>query len=109
MKKIMARLNRIDDAMAMEEIIPPYLKQYAYLCKEKRLYACLNLCNSLEIDFVEVFMKHIINENKRLENQVERCNLYYQAKLNTTTVKIAWGALILSVISILATIGFHYL
>lgn len=104
MKKIMARLSRFDDAMLMEEIITPYLKQYAYLCKEKKLYKALDLCNSFETNFVEVFRKHITNESKRLENQVERCNLYYQAKLNTTTLKIAFGALAASVLSVLISI-----
>lgn len=109
MKKIMARLNRIDDALRMEEVINPYLRQLKYLCEQKKVFRAFNFANEFETNFVDVFTKHLLNEKNRLENQVERCNLYYQAKLNTTTVKIAWGALIVSFIAILATIGFHYL
>jgi hypothetical protein len=104
MKKIMARLNRIDDALLLEEVMTPFLTKYAYFCREKKNYQALYFCSSFSTDFVEVFKKHLINEKNRLGNQVERCNLYYQAKLNTRTVTIAWAALGVSVLSILATI-----
>lgn len=91
MKKVMARLHRIDDIMLMEEIMTPYFRQYANLCKEKGLSHCADLNNSFESNFVERLRTHLENERMRLGNQIERCNLYYQAKLNTRTVRIAWG------------------
>jgi hypothetical protein len=106
MKKIMARLHRIDDIISMDEIIRPYLREYDYLCKEKGLQEAVEISNSFNINFVEKFRNHVINEGTQLENQIERCNLYYQAKLNTTTVRVAYAALAVSVISILATIVF---
>ena len=100
MKKIMARLNRIDDALLLDEVITPHLKQYEYLCEQKNIDEGLNMVNWFESNFVEVFKKHLLNEKNRFGNQVERCNLYYQAKLNTTTVKIAWAAFGASILSI---------
>jgi hypothetical protein len=104
MKRIMARLNRIDDALQMEEVTKPYLMQFKYLCEEKKVFRAFNFANEFQTNFIDVFTKHLLNEKNRLENQVERCNLYYQAKLNTRTVTIAWVALGVSVLSILATI-----
>jgi hypothetical protein len=104
MKRIMARLNRIDDALQMEEVTKPYLTQFKHLCEENKVFRALNLANEFQTNFIDVFTKHLLNEKNQLENQVERCNLYYQAKLNTRTVTIAWVALGVSVLSILATI-----
>ena len=104
MKRIMARLNRIDDALTMEEVITPYLRQLKYLSEGKEVFRAFNFPKEFETNFVEPFTKHLLNEKNRLENQVERCNLYYQAKLNTRTVTIAWAALGVSVLSILAAI-----
>lgn len=105
MKKTMARLNSIDTLlMGLEQIMPLYIRTYAKLCEEKGLSECLDMCNSFKVYFVERLRKTLELERETLENQVERCNLYYQAKLNTRTVTIAWAALGVSVLSILATI-----
>lgn len=100
MKKIMSRLHRIDDILLLEEIIPSYLEHYIYLCKQKKLEDYAAFAIDFRENFIDRFTTHVINESNRLEHQVERCNLYYQAKLNTTTVRTAYIALVISLLSL---------
>ena len=103
-RKIMTRMNRIDDALESLDKISFYLKYYEDLCKQKGLTAYANLSEILRVYGVEEFAKILRNEVKKHKNQIERNNIYNQAKLNTKTLKIAYAALGISVLFAIITI-----
>ena len=110
-RKIMNRTNKIDDALINLEKISLYLKYYEDLCKQKGLTADANLSEILRVYGVEEFAKSLENEVKHHKNQIERNNLYNQAKLNaktlkiaTKTLKIAYAALTVSVLFAILTV-----
>lgn len=97
-RKIMNRMNRIDDALDSLEKISFYLKYYEDLCKQKGLTTYANLSEIFRVYGIEEFIKILRNEIKKHKNQIERNNMYNQAKLNTKTLKIAYAALAISVL-----------
>ncbi len=104
LKRIMVRLNRIDDALGGIERIAFYLTHYENICKAKGLNKYAELSELFRVYSIEEFGKSLKMEASQLRGKVERSNLYFQSKLNTTTVRIAYFALAISVLSVLITI-----
>lgn len=104
LKKIMIHLNKIEDSLNAVDLISYYLRYYEDLCKKKGIEKYAQLSESFRIYSIEQFAKSLEMEAKQLRNQVERSNLYYQAKLSSKTVKIANVALVVSALSLLIAI-----
>lgn len=98
MEKIMIRMNRLDDALDHLERISFYLKYYEDVCKQKGLTMYANASEIFRVFSIKEFIKSLRIEAKQHRNQIERSNLYYQAKMNTKTLKIAYAALGISVL-----------
>lgn len=107
-RKITSRMNRINDALESLERISVYLKYYEDLCKQKGLTMDANLSEIFRVYGVEEFIKILRIEAKKHRKQIERNNLYNnmynQAKLNTKTLKIAYAALVISVLFAILTV-----
>ena len=107
-RKIMNRMNKIDEALGNLEKISLYLKYYEDLCKQKGLTNNANLSEIFRVYGAEEFTKNLRNEINHHKNQIERNNMYNRAKLNTKTLKIATKSLKIAyaalVISVLFTI-----
>ena len=103
-RKIMDRMNRIDEALESLEKISLYLKYYEDLCKQKGLTMYANLSELFRVYGIEEFIKTLRIEVKQHKNQIERSNLYNQAKLNTKTLKIAYASLVISVLFAVLTV-----
>jgi hypothetical protein len=111
MRKIMDRMNKIDDALGNLEKISLYLKYYEDLCKQKGLTTDANLSEIFRVYGVEEFAKSLRNEVTHHKNQIERNNMYNRAELNTKTLKIATktkkiacAALVISVLFAILTV-----
>jgi len=109
MKKIMTRLNRIDDALMGLSRIEFYLKQYEDCCQDKKLDKPAGHARMFRISSIEIAKETLTTEGKRLGNQIERCNLYYQPAIKTRTLRVATISLAISSLSfflaILVTLG----
>jgi hypothetical protein len=103
-RNIMNRLNSVDDALDSLEKISFYLKYYEDLCKQKGLTTYANLSEIFRVYGIEEFTRILKNEIKKHKNQIERNNMYNQAKLNTKTLKIAYTALAISVLFAILTV-----
>lgn len=104
MKKIMVRLNRIDDAILGFGRIEQYLLYYEDLCKKKKLTKPAEHTEMFRAANITVAKEYLICEGKRLRNQIERCNLYYQPAIKTKAVRVASVALAISSLSFLLSI-----
>jgi hypothetical protein len=109
-RKITSRMNRINDGLESLERISVYLKYYEDLCRQKGLTNDANLSELFRVFGIEEFIKILRIEAKKNRKQIERDNLYNnmynQARLNTKTLKIAYTALGISILSvILAVLG----
>lgn len=104
MKKIMTRMNRIDDALMSMDVVSFNLKYYEDACREKGLIKYAELAALFRVYSVDRLRRSLRTESRRLGNQIERCNLFYQSKLNTKTLKIAYVALIISALSVFLTV-----
>jgi hypothetical protein len=123
LQSIMVHISRVDDALDAIDSISFYLKHYEDLCRSKGLPKYAGLSESFRVYSIEQFGISLEREAKKLRNQVERSNLYYQAKLNTnvektaeksleisdTSKKIAVYALLISALSVLVTIILRWL
>ncbi len=110
LKKIMVRLNRIDDALMSLDMISFILRYYEDACKEKSLTNYSGLAELFRIYSIDKLRESLRTEANRLGNQIERCNLYYQAdidrkslKINASALKVAYIALGISALSVLLT------
>jgi hypothetical protein len=110
-KKIMIRMNRLDDALMALDKISIHLKYYEDTCKEKGLTKPAKIANLFRVTSIDVLRESLRTEAKRLENQIERCNLYYQSDINTKSftinanaLRVAYIALSISALSVLLTI-----
>jgi len=110
-RKIMNRMNKIDDALGNLEKISLYLKYYEDLCKQKGLTTNANLSEIFRVYGVEEFANSLRNEVKHHKNQIERNNMYNRAKLNRKTLetakkslKTAYAALVITVLFIFLTV-----
>lgn len=104
MKKIMTRMNRIDDALMSLDLVSFNLKYYEDACREKGLIKYAELAVLFRVYSVDRLREILRTESRRFGNQIERCNLFYQSKLNTKTLKIAYIALIISALSVFLTV-----
>ena len=104
LKKIMIRMNRIDDALMGLDRVSFLLKYYENACREKKLEKYAWLSETFRVYSIDMIRESIRTEARRLENQIERCNLYYQSKLNTKTLNTAYAALGVSALSFLLAI-----
>ncbi len=98
MEKIMIRMNRLDDALDYLERISFNLKYFEDVCKQKGLTMYANVSEIFRVFSIEEFIKSLRIEAQQHRNQVERSNLYFQAKLNTKTLRVAYLALGVSVL-----------
>jgi hypothetical protein len=104
MKRIMFRLNGIDEALMGLDRLSYYLKSYQELCREKRLGELVEHAQFFENSILNELRRSIESEAKRLRNQIERCNLYYQPAMKNRTLWVALGSLAISCLAFLLTI-----
>jgi hypothetical protein len=104
MKRIMFRLNGIDEALMGLDRISLYLKHYQELCRDKRLDEFVEHAQFFEDSILNELRRSIESEAKRLRNQIERCNLYYQPAMKNRTLWVALGSLAISCLAFLLTI-----
>jgi hypothetical protein len=104
MKKIMVRMNRIDDGLWGLYRIDFYLRYYEDLCNKKKLTDYANLAELFRTSSIDAAKETLTTEEKRWRNQIERCNLYYQPAIKTKTLNVALIALAISTLSVLITI-----
>jgi len=109
MRKIMNRMNKIDDALGSLEKISLYLKYYEDLCKQKGLTSDANLSEIFRVYGVEEFAKSLGKEVTHHKNQIERNNMYNRAKLNTKTLNIATKSLKIAHVALVISVLFAIL
>ena len=97
-------MNRIDDALMGLNRIKFYLSYYENLCSEKGLIKPADHAKLFRESMIEQAIESVTAEGKRLKNQIERCNLYYQPAIKTKTLKVAYIALGISTLSFLLAI-----
>jgi hypothetical protein len=105
LKKTMIRMNRIDDALGGLDRVSYLLKYYEDACRQRSLEKYALLSETFRVYSIDMMRESIRNEARRLENQIERCNLYYQSKLNSKTLNTAYVALAVSVLSFILAIS----
>jgi hypothetical protein len=104
MKKIMVRMNRIDDALMGVGPIIFYIQYYENLCREKNLPALVENAELFRTSVLNKAKETLESETKRLRNQIERCNLYYQPAIKTRTLWVALASLVISSLAFLLTV-----
>ena len=104
MKKIMIRMNRVDDALMGLNRIKFYMNHLENLCNEKGLPRIADHAKLFKESMIEQAIETIETEGKRLRNQIDRCNLYFQPAIKTKSLNIAYIALIISSLSFLLAI-----
>jgi hypothetical protein len=104
MKKIMLRLNAVDDVMVGLDRISLYVRRYQELCREKHLSDLFEHAQVFENSILNELRRSIESEARRLRNQVERCNLYYQPAMKTKALWVALTSLAISSLAFLLTI-----
>lgn len=104
MKKIVLRLNAVDDVLIGLDRISLYLKRYQELCREKLLTDLTERSQVFQNSVLDELQRSIESEATRLRNQIERCNLYYQPAMKTKTLWVAVLSLAISSLAFLLTI-----
>ena len=104
MKRIVFRLNAIDDVITALDRISLYIKRYQELCLDKTLSDLAEQAQHFEATILNELRRSIESEAKRLRNQIERCNLYYQPAMKTKTLWVAIVSLAISSLAFLLTI-----
>ena len=104
MKKIVLRLNAVDDIMVTLDRISLYVKRYEELCREKLLADLAERAQVFENSILNELRRSIESEATRLKNQIERCNLYYQPAMKTKTLWVAVVSLAISSLAFILTI-----
>jgi len=104
MKKMVLRLNAIDDVLVGLDRISLYVKRYQELCREKLLNDLAERAQVFENSILDELQRSIESEATRLHNQIERCNLYYQPAMKTKTLWVAVLSLAISSLAFLLTI-----
>jgi len=109
LKKLMARLNRADDALLGLNRIGFYVSDYGRLCIESGLQRNAETARLFIEGNLNPVEKHINSEIERSRNQIQRCNLYYQSQLKSKTFRIAFASLLISSLSVFLSILLHIL
>jgi len=104
MKRIVLRLNAVDDVVVGLDRISLYVNRYDELCREKQLSALVEHAQIFENSILNELRRSIESEATRLRNQIERCNLYYQPAMKTKTLWVAVLSLAISTLAFLLTI-----
>lgn len=104
MKRIMVRMNRIDDALMGFGRIIFYIQYYENLCREKNLLGLVGNAEFFRTTILNEAKDSVESEGKRLRNQIERCNLYYQPAVKTKTLWVALASLGISSLAFLLTV-----
>jgi hypothetical protein len=104
MKRVMVRMNRIDDALMGLGRTIFYIQYYENLCREKKLPALVENAEFFRTSVLNEAKDIVESEGKRLRNQIERCNLYYQPAIKTKTLWVALASLAVSSLAFLLTI-----
>jgi len=104
MKKIVLRLNAVDDVIATLDRISLYMKRYEELCREKLLNDLMEHAQIFGSSILNELRRNIESEATRLRNQIERCNLYYQPAMKTKTLWVAVVSLAISSLAFILTI-----
>jgi hypothetical protein len=104
MKRIMFRLNGVDEALIGLDRISYYLKNYQELCRDKQLADLVEHAQFFENSILNEMRRSIESEARRLRNQIERCNLYYQPAMKNRTLWVALGSLVISCLAFLLAI-----
>jgi hypothetical protein len=104
MKKIVLRLNVIDDVIDGLDRISLYVKRYRELCREKRLADLAERAQVFESSILGELRRSIDSEATGLRNQIERCNLYYQPAMKSKTLWVAVLSLAISSLAFLLAV-----
>jgi hypothetical protein len=104
MKRIVLRLNAIDDVMVGLDRISLYIRRYEELCRDKLLGDLAEHAQHFEASILNELRRSAESEARRLRNQIERCNLYYQPAMKTKTHWVALVSLAISSLAFLLTI-----
>jgi hypothetical protein len=104
MKKIVFRLNAIDDVVVGLDRISLYIKRYEELCRDKLFSDLAEHAQHFEESILNELRRNVESEARRLRNQIERCNLYYQPAMKTKTLWVAVLSLAISSLAFLLTI-----
>ena len=104
LKRILIRLNRIDDALHALSETSFRLKYYEEACIKKGIPEYAGLAELFRVYSIDKLKEDMKIERRTLENQIERCTLYYQSKLNTSTLNVAYVALGISALSVALTV-----
>ena len=104
MKRIVLRLNAVDDVVVGLDRISLYVNRYEELCREKQLGDLVEHAQIFENSILNELRRSIESEATRLRNQIERCNLYYQPAMKTKTLWVAVLSLAISTLAFLLTI-----
>jgi hypothetical protein len=81
-----------------------YVRRYQELCREKQLNDLFEHGQIFENSILNELRRSIESEARRLRNQVERCNLYYQPAMKTKALWVALTSLAISSLAFLLTI-----
>ncbi len=104
MKRIVLRLNVIDDVIVGLDRISLYVKRYQDLCREKMLTDLAERAQVFENSILTELRRSINSEATGLRNQIERCNLYYQPAMKSKTLWVAVLSLAISSLAFLLAI-----
>ena len=104
MKKIVLRLNAVDDVLVGLDRIGLYTKRFQELCREKLLGDLAERVQVFQNSILDEMRRSIESEATRLRNQIERCNLYYQPAMKSKTLWVAVLSLAISSLAFLLTI-----
>jgi hypothetical protein len=104
MKRIVLRLNAIDDVMVGLDRISLYIGRYEELCRDKLLGDLAEHAQHFNASILNELRRSVESEARKLTNQIERCNLYYQPAMKTKTHWVALVSLGISSLAFLLTI-----
>jgi hypothetical protein len=74
------------------------------LCRKKNLPTLMENAELFRTSVLNEAKETLESETKRLRNQIERCNLYYQPAIKTKTLWVALASLMISSLAFLLTI-----
>jgi len=103
-KKIVARLNRADDALKGLRRIDFYMSYYKNICAEKKLNKQVEHTDLFRYGVLNQTIESIKSDAEALTSQIGRCNLYYQNVLRSKTFKVAFVSLLISALAVFLSV-----
>ncbi len=103
LKNILNRLEYSDAVITSLVNMSYIIATYQKACHEKGFHQVESTAIHLE-EIVDLTKFSLESENRLLQNQIDRCTLYYQSKINTDAFRVAFASLVLSTVAILLAI-----